>query len=245
MRRSVGPVGLLAALVLAWPAAAADKKDKKNDPAAKATTPQDYQALADAHTVTGKLTSVGGSDKSIGLRVEYQVLQPNPHANKGSTRNVQHLLHEQQEILRTRNPLVRAARLQQLEARILNQEAKAVNSALKVAREHKEFDLDSTDKVTVRYLEPPAQYDDKGFPKKYTAAELKELKGNNSDLPGYAAEFDKLLPGQTVRVTLARPKADKEKNKDAAAGDSKPQVSMIVIVAEAPTSDPPAKGKKK
>ncbi len=246
MKRSFSLAVLLAALLLTWPAAAADKKAaKKSDPAAKATSPQDYQALADAHTVAGKLLAVGGSDKSLSLRVEYPVLQPSPNAGKGHGKGLRHLLREQREIMRTRNPLVRAAKLQQLEAQILNQEARALNGAFKVAREHKDFDLDSTADVVVRYLEPPAQYDDKGYPKKYTAAELKEMKGKNPDLPGYQADFDKLVPGQTVRVTLARPKDDKAKDKDATADDKKPQVSMIVIVTDAPLSDAPAKGKKK
>jgi hypothetical protein len=242
MKRGLIPAGLLTMLLAGLSAVAADKK---NDPPAKATTPQDYQALADAHTVTGKLVSVGGSDKSLSLRVDYQVLEPNPHA-KGNATNLQHLLHEQQEILRTRNPLLQAVKMQQFEARLVNQETKALNNAFKVSREHKDFDLDSTANVVVRYRELPQEYDDKGNPKKYTAAELKELKGKNPDLPGYAADFDKLQPGQTVQVTLAKPKADKEKDKDKNAADlKKPQVSMVVIVAEAPPpKDPPAKGKK-
>ncbi len=244
MKRPFGPVGLLAALLLAWPAVAADKNKEKKEPQAPAATAQDYQALADAHTVTGKLLSVGGSDQSFSLRVEYQVLQPNPHAGRETSRGAQHLLREQREILRTRNPLLRAVKLQQLEARVLNQEAKAVNGAFKSVKEHKDFDLESTADVAVRYREPPVQYDDKGYLKKYTAAELQQMKGKNPDLPGYQASFSDLAPGQTVRVTLARPRADKDKG---TADDAKPRASMIIIVADAPLSDAPAKtnGKKK
>jgi hypothetical protein len=237
-----GFIAMSVALVLLTPTFAADKK--KGDPTARPTTAQDYQALTDAHVATGKLVSVGGSDKSLSLRIEYPVLQQNPHTARGTARSAQHILNEQQEILRMRNPLQRAARLQQLEAQVLNLETKALNS-VKVTREHKDFDLESTVEVKVRYQDPPAQYDDKGNIKKYTAAELKEMKGPNANLPGYTADFDKLTPGQTVKVTLAKPKADKEKDKDAAANDKKPQVSMVVIVAEAPLSDPaPPKGKK-
>jgi hypothetical protein len=243
MRRRFGPAGLLTVLLLALPASAADKK---KDPGAQATNPADYQALADAHTVTGKLLSVGGSDKSLSLRVEYQVLEPRPNAAKGQAHGMQHLLHEQQQIMRTRNPWVRAQKLQQFEIDVLRQESRAVNQAFKLVSEHKDFDLESTPDVKVRYLEPPAQYDDKGQLKKYTAAELKELKGKNPDLPGYEADFDKLAPGQTVRVTLARPKADKDKPKDKdAPDDRKPLVSMVVIVADAPPADPPKQKKNK
>jgi hypothetical protein len=242
MIRYCGSLGLLTALLLALPAVAADKKN--TDPQAKTSTAQDYQALADAHTATGKLVSVGGSDKSLSLRIEYPVVQPNPNAIKNTARGAQHLIREQQEIMRTRNPLTRAIKLQQFEAQLLTQQVKSLND-VKITREHKDFDLDSTDKVVVRYQDPPVQYDDKGNLIKYTAAELKELRGKNPDLPGYEADFDKLTPGQTVKVTLAKPKADKEKDKDAAANNTKPQVSMIVITAEAPLSDStPAKGKK-
>jgi hypothetical protein len=241
MKRRFGPAGLLTVLLVALPAFAADKK---KDAGAKDTNPADYQALADAHTVTGKLLSVGGSDKSLSLRVDYQLLQPNPNAAKGQAHGMQHLLREQQQIMRTRNPWVRAQKLQQFENDVIRQQGRAVNQAFKVVSEHKDFDLESTAEVAVRYLEPPEQYDDKGNLKKYTAAELKELKGKNPDLPGYAADFDKLAPGQTVRVTLAKPKADKDKPKDKdAPDDKKPLVSMVVIVADAPAADPP-KGKK-
>jgi len=132
--------------------------------------------------------------------------------------------------------------MQQLEADILFQQTRAINRSFKIVNEHKEFDLTSRDKVIVRLLELPAEYDDKGNLKKYSAAELKELKGKNPDLPGYTADFSKLQVGQTVRVTLAKPKPAKDKE---ATDDKKPQVSMIVIVAEAPQTDSPkTKGKK-
>jgi hypothetical protein len=238
MKRAFGLAGLLAALLLGLPVVAADKK---NNPPAKDASDQDYKALADAHTVTGKLASVGGSDKSINLRVEYPVLEANPNA-KGVTGNALNVLRLQEEIMRTQNPILRAQRLQRLEVELARMQTKELN-AVKVTRDHKDFDLQSTAGVKVRYLEPPVVYDDKGFQKKFTADELKEMKGNDPNVPGYAADFDKLAPGQTVRVTVVRPKADKAKDKDAA-DDHKPQASMIVIVAEAPASAAPAKGKK-
>jgi hypothetical protein len=242
MKRRFISAGLLTALLLAAPALAADKK---KDTAVQNANPGDYQALADAHTVTGKLLSVNPTDKTLSLRVDYPVLEPNPKGAKDNNKRVQHLLREQQAIMRTRNPLVRALKLQQFEVDVLNQQTQAVNKAFKVVNEHKEFDLTTTAKVVVRFLEPPVVYDDKGNLKKYTAAELKELKGKNPDLPGYTADFSNLQTGQTVRVTLVMPKPAKDKDKDAP-DDKKPQVSMIVIVADAPMTDStPTKGKDK
>ena len=41
-----------------------------------------------------------------------------------------------------------------------------------------------------------------GAVRKYTAVELKELKGPNPDLPGYQGEFGELKAGQLVRGPL-------------------------------------------
>ena len=41
----------------------------------------------------------------------------------------------------------------------------------------------------------PVEYDDKGFPKKYTDAELKERTGPDPSQPGYASSFEELEPG--------------------------------------------------
>src|SRR5689334_14719535 len=114
MKRHFFGVGLLAALALVWPATAADKKDKDTAPDASAG---DYQALLDAQAVIGKLTAVGGKDKTFALRVEYQVAQPNPNY-KGDNGALQRLLREQERLLRSRNPAQHAARLQQLQMEI-------------------------------------------------------------------------------------------------------------------------------
>ncbi len=76
------------------------------------------------------------------------------------------------------------------------------------------------DDVKVRTKNPPVAYDDKGNKKKYTAKELKELKGD-SKLPGYSAGFEDLKTNQYVQVSLVRKKSDK------AAKD--PLASVILI----------------
>src|SRR5262249_19749027 len=71
----------------------------------------------------------------------------------------------------------------------------------KVVTTHIDYELDQTGDMVVRLLNPPVQYDDKGFPKKYTAAELKELKGDNPKLPGYQGDTSDLKTGIQVRVS--------------------------------------------
>ena len=48
----------------------------------------------------------------------------------------------------------------------------------------------------------PKVFDDEGKVKKYTEAELKELRGKKTNLPGYEGKVDDLKVGQTVKVTV-------------------------------------------
>jgi hypothetical protein len=79
------------------------------------------------------------------------------------------------------------------------------------------------DDVKVRTKNPPVAYDDKGNKKKYTAKELKELKGD-SKLPGYSAEFNDLKQNQVVEVSLVRKKNDK--------GSKQPLASVVLIITQ-------------
>ena len=66
-------------------------------------------------------------------------------------------------------------------------------------------ELAAADDLKVRVLYPPPTTDERGNPKKYTAKELKALKGPGNEW-GYTADFDSLKPGQTVRFYLKWPK---------------------------------------
>jgi len=107
-------------------------------------------------------------------------------------------------------------------------------------------DFKARDDVLVRTARPREAFDDKGKIKKFTKAELKELKGDPK-LPGYKAEYGDLASGQIVEVTLVRkkgamvvrPKVTAKRKKDMdeleaadALADNMPQISRIVILAE-------------
>ena len=70
-----------------------------------------------------------------------------------------------------------------------------------------DYTLVPADDVTVRcYRLPPKDPDD---PKaKYTAEELKQLKGDDPKLIGYACSYDDLKAGQTIRATVTRKRTD-------------------------------------
>jgi hypothetical protein len=128
-------------------------------------------------------------------------------------------------------------------------------SAYKLATGRKEFDLQAIDEVKVRLLQLPVEYDDKGHAKKYSAKELKELKGKDH-LPGYTGSWENLAPGQIVKIYLVPPKKkaaekgqDKVQVEDKAAFDllednKKPQIKMIVVLAETDATTTPRSKKK-
>jgi hypothetical protein len=253
------PIVLLA---VAMPLVAADEKKKKKGDAdtTPPATEQDYKQLAQAREITGKLLNFDPTARRLTIQVEYLIYRPNDKLKGGKGANLQRqqeeLLREQQQVLRSRNPAEMMRRLQQLQARVQRlqaQQLKGQKDLFKTEKAHKDFDLETIENVKVRLAQLPTEYDDKGFPKKYTDKELKERKGPDPKLPGYTASPDDVKVGQIVKLTLARKKPapkpadkdkdeDKDKDKDAAA-DSHPEVTMIVILKEA--DDPPSSGDKK
>jgi hypothetical protein len=108
------------------------------------------------------------------------------------------------------------------------------------------IELLAHDDLKVRMLQPPADFDDKGKPRRYSSKELQELKGPDPKLPGYSAEFDNLRPDQIVRVSVAKKSGSKqlvkpmlktrkkdvdEENEDPAE-ETRPFAMMIVILQE-------------
>ena len=168
------------------------------------------------------------------------------------------LLEQEEKALQTRSPVKRAEKLDRVAVRAeklqakeraqqeklrLEQEAQKVRQALAPgAHAHVQaarFDLGSGHDVKVRRLEPPVRYTKKGKVKKYTAKELKELKGADDDLVGYRARFTDLRPGQIVQVGLTPPKAADKKGPSA-----RPVAGLIVILADVPDPNPPAANAK-
>jgi hypothetical protein len=102
----------------------------------------------------------------------------------------------------------------------------------KAEKKEQDVPVKLAEEVKVRTLVLPEAFDDKGYPRRYTADELKELKGPGN-LPGYTATMGDLKTGQYLRVYLVRkvpaaPAKDvKEKTPPAA-----PEVSVVVIVAQ-------------
>jgi hypothetical protein len=234
--------------LLSLPALSAEDKDKKADPkkddanktdVKKDETPKKGNAkkLADknadkdtttekmvkAGEVIGKVMAVIESKKSIRIQVTLQVPKLNPGALQG-------IQQAQLNLLRANTPQAMIQAQQNL--------ARAQAGLYTMENVQKDYELEATDDVKVRMNNPPAQFDDKGRIKRYTAKELKELKGNDKQ-PGFPAEFSDLKQDQIVKVTLIRkkgaPRAPVKKGKDVdpdLLNDFLPQMSAIIILAE-------------
>jgi hypothetical protein len=256
MRRFLGAI-LLITLIFGLPLAESYAQNKKAPPVAKAPA-IDSEKLGSGDYV-GTLKSTPGSDRMFILEIE----DVQAGGGRGGNPNAQRIAQAQQRLLQAEIRLQAAnspqqaqqARQQINQAR--NQMAQAATAAargnnnggnVKTVRRNIEFQ--ANEKLVVRTMLLPEAYDDKGKPKKYTQAELAELKGKNKTLPGYEAAAEKLETGQKVRVVLATAPASKSAEKkdavDAVVGDDadkKKQAKMIVILEEGPGV--PEKGKKK
>jgi len=86
--------------------------------------------------------------------------------------------------------------------------AKKAAAQPKLVTLHTKFDVQAAETVTVRLFQPPPKFDEKGNIQKYTRADLKKLKGDHPELPGYPGEFGDLKNGQMVVAYFGRASAD-------------------------------------
>jgi hypothetical protein len=86
---------------------------------------------------------------------------------------------------------------------------------------HHDVEIQTVDDVVVRRMKPKEEFDDNGKPRKLTAAEEREQKGKDPNLPGYNADVNDLANGQIVKLKLLKKKdSGKSTAKDSAKSDS-------------------------
>jgi hypothetical protein len=177
-----------------------------------------------AGVVTGRITAVIEDKKSVRLQVTMYV----PQINAGELQNI---ANAQMNMARATNPqdLINAQQqLIQAQARLVTYQTV-----------QKEYELEATEDIKVRLANPPPQFDEKGRIKKYTQAELKELKGPDPKLRGYKGEFSDLRQEQIVEVHLMhkkepprRPGRPMAKEAVDLLTENLPQMSMIMVLYE-------------
>src|SRR5262249_10133399 len=104
---------------------------------------------------------------------------------------------------------------------------------------HASIDLQPTAEVEIRVNDPPPKYDDEGKPKKYTAAELRDLKGPGKAW-GYPGQWSDLQKGQKIFAVFLAKKKPSDTESDEATTKSKtssevghPSVAKIHILPDA------------
>jgi hypothetical protein len=216
MHQHLSWFGLLIVLATATASSAAPADDKPDLSAEK---------LLRVGSVRGIVKNAPGEDGVVKIRTAIRYLEPNLAAQINLLREEQQLMLRQRIALRIRNPLQR-----QLEFIRIYQAAQNMGSAnlFTLKEVQKDLEFDTVDETKYRTAAPPVAFDDKGNPRKYTSAELKELKGTEH-LPGYTADRDALHVGQAVVVTAARRKLAKGEKETA---EEKPIATVIVIVGD-------------
>jgi len=209
----IASIGFVLILAVLWvgPATAADDK-KPMDPAAA------KEKLINSGKLPGRVVEVDPSEGTMTLHVtlRYAVLNPSAVAQLADLR--QQLV----EALQISDPVERLQRAQEIRDEVAQAQAELYN----IEEQEIDVPLQLVDDVKVRVLKPPTRFDDKGRVKKYTAKELKELKGTEN-LPGYPSALAAVKAEQIVEVSVARKKG---KPKDGE--EPKLLATKIVIASE-------------
>jgi hypothetical protein len=248
-------LGLAVILAFTLPALAADEKDAKKkkakEPAKKAKKEKKEKGNQDAdppekpekvvygQTFLAVLTQVASnSQKDFAVEISYRYLEVNP----GAVNSLAQIQVQQRQAMLIRNPVQRQQQLAQIAVQL----QQAQRNLYHVKEKKQKVDLRAADEMKIRTLLPPVEYDDNGAIKKYTAKELRKLKGPGN-LPGYPGDWESLRAQQVVRVYLAKKnvvikKKGGKKGKGEDGGDDelepeKPEVVMLVVLRDAPQKD--------
>jgi hypothetical protein len=211
-------------------------QDAKDDAAPKASTTKSgkkeklasKEKMLASGKVSGKLAHVEGAQRYFVVGVKYLVTTPNLGA-------IQNVANASRNLAQAKDAKAAFnARLDMARNQAVMYDYRTIDG---------QFEFVADDKMKIRTLQLPVDYDDKGKPKKLTQKELKERRGADLTLPGYEADFDTLRQGQLVDVYLEKPNnppangKNKAAKADDAAGEKKEKerykALMVVIRMEA------------
>jgi hypothetical protein len=169
---------------------------------------------------TAKLLRVEGVQRNLTVEVRWKI----PQQNAQAALNIANL---QRQLLTNRDP-------NQI-ANIRLDMARNQQNLVSYKDEVQKVELEAPDELKVRTLLTPVEYDDKGKVKRLTDKEKKALRGPDTTLPGYTADFDSLKADQQIEVYLdksATASTPKTKGKESASQVKRYKATMIVILAE-------------
>jgi hypothetical protein len=221
------------------PDAKKDKDAPKPDPAP--AEPKEKKAAQDKlfasrRAIECKLVQVEGAQRYLTVQITLKYAVP----NAGAANNLANLQRQMLDAARITNPIDRQRRFTEISIEI----EKNKRNLYDLKQENQRVELQAADDMKVRTLLLPVEYDDTGKVRKLSDKELRDLRGPDQKLPGYAADFDSLKPEQVVDIYVAPPKGNpakakpkakpKETDRDVPAEEAKPRLLMVVIKREAP-----------
>jgi hypothetical protein len=187
----------------------------------KTDSPKNPKNIRASGYFYGKLTVLEGSTKNFNVQIEYAELDP------GKVQALQNYIAQAKvDIARSTG----TDRINKSASYRLEIQKRQLDLTRNVTKDIK---LEPTEDMKVRWNFIPLIYDDDGkVKKKFSRKELKELKGSDKSLPGYAATFDNLRVNQIVKVYLAKEKKKKSKPKDADLFEKRLKAVMVVIMKD-------------
>jgi hypothetical protein len=221
-----------------------DKASKKKEGDEEPEKKEKKEKLVYGVRFQGKLKEMDANSQKE-FTVEVQTTVPNPQGFQALAQAQANWQQRQINLFRQNNPRQRAIDAANLQRDIARDLPKLKAGCYKT--QPYDVKLRAADKMRVRTLFLPIDYDDKGNVKKYTKKEKEALRGPDKSLPGYTSEMEALHAGQTVMVYLAKGQANPVPNSKKGAkgaaklnpdddagdiGDQRPEVVMIVIMAE-------------
>ncbi len=249
MHQSIVTLGVLGGVFLLGAARA----DRPPEVATASKTTPNTQLIASESLApgdyVGRIVSVNATGNALVLQMttQRQVLK-NPD---GPTRTFDQIVQEEEQKVgravqdavisrspadyeRKRQEAARAvAQFQKALPKQLNQLQQQLDNPQPVEyvtlSERKEVPLPTAKGVKVRLRDLPT-IDADGLVRKYTADDIKQLKGKEPNQPGFDGKLSDLKPGEYVRVTLA-PKAAVEPKVIADTAVAKPVAEALEITA--------------
>jgi len=188
-------------------------------------------------TFTARVSSAPNS-KSITVQIPNQkIINNNNNTNNNNTNN-----NNTNNNAPRRNNTSSGNQAQNRQRQIAQAQVKQIQmlKSMKVAIDWVEIEVPVKEVTKIRAKAPLESFDEKGSIKKYTAEELKTLKGTNPNLPGYEVKLDEITPGMVVEITLGKSAGNKDEKKD----DPKSYAALIMVIGKDSTFKPPADNSK-
>jgi hypothetical protein len=210
------------ALTLAVPALAAEEP-KPTDPTKLSKDPKEASAkMLLSGQVSGKVVHWEAAQKYFTLQVTIQYVVP----NDGEIREVARI---EAAIAQTLAGGASPADKQRTIADYQRQLAYHQARVLDVKSETRNLEFQVTDETKFRKAEL-LKFDDKGSPRKPTAAEIKEAKGDDPRLPGYTATMSDMH--QDIAATVYLKKKPKDAKEAGGLPEGRLEAAMILILGD-------------